>query len=1030
MSLFRLQQKLRKLAILVKHGWRMYGSLRTLRNSGIFDADYYLRCNPDIAAYAGGPLLHYALYGSAEHRRPSPLFDEAAYRAHHLELERKGSIALLHYLQHDDNDPNPWFDGKWYKSRYPDVNAAGLAPLAHFAVWGAREGRDPSSRFSSAYYLRKYSDVATSGVNPLSHFIEFGFAEGRLPLPPQSVTQTGRPVNSSPIRCLKRAANRKGLIALLVTHSPDGTLKPHVEHYLRALSASAISVTLLVAADRQFTASAEQLAIIDGLYVRRNEGFDFAAWAHLLSLEPDYYDADILYLLNDSLIGPFNQKDFDRVIARVSESRANVIGMTENFEQVGWHLQSYFIALKAPILHSAALRDFMGEINILDGKDEVINRYELRLTPILKQAGFECETLFVCPGANNPTILRWRELIEMGFPFVKVTTLRDHFDNVDTTDWQQIVRNQGYEIDLAERTIEDARAAKRSNTGLTIYGNQWEYQDWLRRHDTIDDARRQRMRAVIGRFEQFPLLSIVLLPDASKEQGRTLLKSLQAQLYVHWELLLPEDFDLVPMQPDRRIRTVPRTPKGSECGGDRTATDFNAALDAAQGDFVLPLPASVRLAEHAMFELAVAIGNNPEAALLYSDEDRIDAIGERCHPWFKTGWDPYLTLARDSIGLLAAYRTSLLRELGGMCITIGDLPLAMYELSLRTSLAVSAANIHHIPSVLCHRPTDDTQQIQDPESMRVIVRNHLKKIGFSAKVVAAPMASNWSWILPELPNPPPLVSIIVPTRDHADLLEQCVASLLSNTDYPTFELLVVDNDSQDPVAISLLHQLSMHPQVRVLPYPGKFNFAAMNNFAAREARGEVLVLLNNDTASIRAEWLHALVGWTIQPEVGAVGARLLYADGQLQHAGMVNQRGVGPVHQFRFADRQDTGPVGELCLTRSVTIVTGACLAIRRSIYFDVGGLDEGFRVAFNDVDLCMRLGDKGYRNVWAPVAELFHFEGASRGYDVTPEKQALAAYEFEHFRRRWGSLLDKDPFSNPNLYYGWDRVTLAAPPL
>jgi GT2 family glycosyltransferase len=269
----------------------------------------------------------------------------------------------------------------------------------------------------------------------------------------------------------------------------------------------------------------------------------------------------------------------------------------------------------------------------------------------------------------------------------------------------------------------------------------------------------------------------------------------------------------------------------------------------------------------------------------------------------------------------------------------------------------------------------------------------------------------------------------VPTRDCADLLERCVASLLLNTDYPTLEVLVIDNDSQDPVATALLRRLSLHPLVRILLYPGKFNYAAMNNIAAREALGEVVVLLNNDTESTQPSWLRAMVAHAIRPDVGAVGARLLYPDGRVQHAGIVNQPNIGPTHQFRFSARHDAGPGGALCLARSVTMVTGACLALRRALYLEVDGMDENLRVAFNDVDLCMRLSDHGYRIVWTPAAELFHFEGASRGKDDTLEKQALASSEFERFRRRWGSLLDVDPFCNPNLHYGWDKVVLATPP-
>jgi GT2 family glycosyltransferase len=202
----------------------------------------------------------------------------------------------------------------------------------------------------------------------------------------------------------------------------------------------------------------------------------------------------------------------------------------------------------------------------------------------------------------------------------------------------------------------------------------------------------------------------------------------------------------------------------------------------------------------------------------------------------------------------------------------------------------------------------------------------------------------------------------------------------------------------------------------------------MNNLAARQAHGEILLLLNNDIDAIEAHWLQEMVSHALQPDVGAVGAKLLYANEQVQHAGIVLGPGLALSHQFRFADRLDTGPCGELVLARTVMAVTGACLALRRCVFFEVGGLDENLGVAFNDVDLCMRIGDHGYRVVWTPFAELFHLEGASRGYDTTPDKQLLAAKEFRYFCRFWGSLLEADPFQNPNIACGWDTRTLAAP--
>jgi GT2 family glycosyltransferase len=559
---------------------------------------------------------------------------------------------------------------------------------------------------------------------------------------------------------------------------------------------------------------------------------------------------------------------------------------------------------------------------------------------------------------------------------------------------------------------------------IRSYDDRDSYRAWAQSQDTLNDTDEQAIRERVRRLPRLPLFSILLFPTPdTAASAAQLVASLNRQLYPNWELLQLGRAGETDLQIDGRHRIITTN--------DMPPSDLsrfvNVASALAEGEFVLPMPPDVVLRQDALFELAIVVGQDPAAELLYTDEDHISNAGDRCQPHFKTGWDPDLALGQDSIGLLVAYRKTLLQQLGEIRLLAATVPLAIYELSLQVAFAASSSHIHHIPAVLCHRhDSTHTSTSWDAEGAREIVRKHLTGSGISARVVAAPLVPSWNWILRELPNPAPFVSIIVPTRDRAGLLERCVVSVLSNTTYPNLELLIVDNDSCESKTIALLQYLSEDPRVKIQSYPGPFNFSALNNRAAREARGEVLILLNNDTASIRPDWLREMVSHAIRPDVGAVGAKLLYENEQVQHAGMVFQPGVGPVHQFRFADRFDGGPNGELALTRAVSIVTGACLAVRRSLFLAVGGLDEQLSVAFNDVDLCMRLSDRGYRIIWTPVAELFHFEGMSRGYDDTPEKRTLATRELGYFSRRWGSLLQGDPFRNANLDYLWDAVTLA----
>jgi O-antigen biosynthesis protein len=554
------------------------------------------------------------------------------------------------------------------------------------------------------------------------------------------------------------------------------------------------------------------------------------------------------------------------------------------------------------------------------------------------------------------------------------------------------------------------------------YGDREHYNTWVEAHDALTDQDRHTIRERIGWLNRSPLFSIILLPTVDAAVPDAVVASVQAQLYPHWELWLPEGLRLGTADADRRLRRPQWKPTADH------ASHFNAAVAAADGAFIVPLPDDTMLSESALYELAVEIEQHPDSDLLYTDEDCLDASGRRFWPSFKTGWDPDLALGRDAIGRIVVYRRSVLDQIEGLRPFADDADLALYDLSLRLAFATSPARIRHVPVVGCHRLAN-VPPGWHAAGAREIVGHLLLEQGLGARVMPAPLAPMWNRLVRELPEPPPLVSIIVPTRDRAELLARCTDAVLSRTDYPNIELLIVDNDSQEPAAVRLLARLSGDPRVRIVPYSGRFNYAAQNNRAARVARGDILLLLNNDTDVIHSDWLREMVSHAVRPDVGAVGAKLLYADERVQHAGIVLGPGRAVVHQLRLADRLDVGPAGELALTRTVSAVTGACLALRRSVFFEIGGLNEELRVAFNDIDLCLRLGDHGYRVVWTPFAELYHLECASRGYDDSPEKRALASDELTYFCRFWNSLLDTDPFHNPNVVYGWENTILSTPP-
>lgn len=556
-------------------------------------------------------------------------------------------------------------------------------------------------------------------------------------------------------------------------------------------------------------------------------------------------------------------------------------------------------------------------------------------------------------------------------------------------------------------------------------GDMAAYTRWVGEHDTLTDADRTAIQSMVARLPVQPVFSLVLTGHGG---GTPLLESLRRQLYPFWEVWSPAGPGVLADAGDFRVRTLPAHDPGGSPG-----EALNAALAAAEGDFVIPLPVDAVLAEHALSELAFVVAEHPDADLLYTDEDRLDAAGQRCLPRFKTAWDPDLMLGRDAVGHLAAYCAALLRRVGPVRPDLPTLDLALYDLALRSGSCAGPARIRHVPAVLCHRRgASDPALTWDAERGREIVRRHLEATGeCGATVEPAPAAPGWNRVVRPVRQPGPLVSVIVPTRDRADLMARCAEAVLSRTDYAPLELVVVDNGSEDPAALALLRQLAGDARVRIVGQPGPFNFSALINHGVREARGEVVVLLNNDTDVIGAGWLREMVAHALRPGVGAVGAKLRYPDGRVQHAGVVLSSDGGSMHQLQRAEGWELGPGGELALVRTVKAVTGACLAMRRAVFLEVGGLEEShLKVTFNDIDLCLRVGERGYRIVWTPFAELFHLESMSRGRDdERPEGRRRSLAELGHFQRIWGPLLAADPFHNPNLDFRWDRSVYAAPP-
>jgi len=315
------------------------------------------------------------------------------------------------------------------------------------------------------------------------------------------------------------------------------------------------------------------------------------------------------------------------------------------------------------------------------------------------------------------------------------------------------------------------------------------------------------------------------------------------------------------------------------------------------------------------------------------------------------------------------------------------------------------------------------------ESARRAIADHLERSGIAGQVTPCPEYFEWHRVVYDLPDPAPLVSLIIPTRDHVELLEKCVASVRYHTSYFPAEIIVVDNGSVEREARAYLEKLAAEPDTRVVNVAGEFNFSRLINRGAKEARGEILAFLNNDTEATEASWLREMVSHAVRKEVGAVGARLWFPNGTLQHGGVITGLGGVASHAFhRFPAQPPPRLNRTFILTQNYSAVTAACMAVRREVFENVHGFDEALAANFNDVDFCLRLRERGWQIVWTPYANLIHRESASRGV-ASFDQKARVQEELEWMNAKWGDQLHHDPFYSPNLSLILPGFDLAFPP-
>lgn len=561
------------------------------------------------------------------------------------------------------------------------------------------------------------------------------------------------------------------------------------------------------------------------------------------------------------------------------------------------------------------------------------------------------------------------------------------------------------------------------------------YASWVARYDTPNTQELARMTDAVASWPRRPLISIVMPVYNTEEKWlRQCLDSVCAQAYPDWELCIADDASTTPhvravleeyVAHDSRIKVVYR-----ESNGHISAAS-NSALELVTGSHVALLDHDDELAPDALFRVALAVLAQPQARLFYSDEDKIDESGERFDPYFKPDWNPDLFLSQNFISHLGVYETALVDQVGGF--RSGYEGSQDYDLALRCITRLQPGQIVHIPHVLYHWRASSgstalalSEKSYAVEAGRRALQEHFRCKGEAVEVEGS--AGGYR-VRRAGSKPSPSVEIIIPTRDRVDLLRPCVESILGRSSYENFRVMVVDNQSAENETLGYLETIAKDDRVRVVPFDAPFNYSRLNNSAVARSNADLVVLLNNDVEVITSGWLEEMTAHASRPEVGAVGAKLYYPDDTIQHAGVVTGLFGVAGHIYCGEPRGATGQMGRARLTQNYSAVTAACLMLSRAKFDEVGGLNETLQVAFNDVDLCLKLCKRGYWNVWTPFAELVHHESVSRGREDTEEKKRRFLGEATYMQDTWGELLHDDPAYNPNLSLHSKSCELAFPP-
>lgn len=546
------------------------------------------------------------------------------------------------------------------------------------------------------------------------------------------------------------------------------------------------------------------------------------------------------------------------------------------------------------------------------------------------------------------------------------------------------------------------------------------YGDWIKTNEVTEKELKKQTEE---QFKVTPKISLIVpMYHTNEKFFKELIDSVISQTYTNWELCLADGSESQNDKLQKIIEKDDRIKYQFLNDNKGISGNSNEAIKMATGDYIALLDHDDLLAPYALYEVVKCINQNPDVEFIYSDEDKIDQNGNRSDAYFKPDFAPDTLRCQNYICHFSIFKKELMDKLGGFHSEFDG--AQDYDIFLRMSEITKPENIKHISRILYHWRVhkESTAQLNSNAKNYAFdngikaIQAHLERVGLDGTVTNG--CINGIYRVDYKVKENPKVSIVIPNKDGKDILKVCIDSILEKTTYSNYEIVIVENNSETEEIFEYYKELEKNEKIKVITYPKKgFNYSGIINFGVKNSTGDYVIQLNNDTELLTPNWLEIMLGYCQREDVGAVGVKLYYPDETIQHAGIIV--GIGGVagNRFKSIPKDGHGYFAEESMIQNLSAVTAACVMTKRSVYDEIGYMDEKLAVAFNDVDFCLKIREKGYFVIYNPFVEFIHYESKSRGLENTPEKKKRFQGEIDTFKERWQDFLDEgDPYYNINL--------------